>query len=212
MAALKRPVCNFCGNICEFSWYAKKTLSPEMLAARQREKEINQAFGEEKSLTNVLKELTNTYLVCQDCFTLGNYPRSLSADDFEAQTIKTILSDTASSDSDFKRLTPEDKEKLLQQLQMAEQRDDERVNWDAISKEAFKNKYNARDLVFEFITMPISESLNLDIEADLPADSVEQMLNTRKRTLDAANNFIDEYRQQDVTPTVFMDASNPLLA
>lgn len=38
------------------------------------------------------------------------------------------------------------------------------------------------------------------------------MLNTRKRSLDAAQNFMDEYRRQDVTPTVFMDASNPLLS
>ena len=76
-----------------------------------------------------------------------------------------------------------------------EQRDDERVNWKAIAKDTFKGKYSARDLVFEFITMPISESLNLKIEADLPADKLDSMLNTRKRTLDAAHNFMDEYRQ-----------------
>lgn len=75
LSTLKRPVCNFCGNICEFTWHAKKMTTAETLAARQRE--VNEAFGEEKSLANVLKELTNTYLVCKDCFTQGNYPASL---------------------------------------------------------------------------------------------------------------------------------------
>jgi hypothetical protein len=42
--------------------------------------------------------------------------------------------------------------------------------------------------------MPISESLKLDCEADLPAELVEEHLNTRKRTLDAANAYMDEYR------------------
>jgi hypothetical protein len=66
--------------------------------------------------------------------------------------------------------------------------------------------------VFEFITLPISESLNLNFEADLAADVVEEALNTRKRTLDAAHSFMDEYRKTDLTPSVFMDASNPLLS
>lgn len=63
-----------------------------------------------------------------------------------------------------------------------------------LAKEAFKGKYSAKDLIFEFITMPISESLRLDCEADLPAELVEEHLNTRKRTLDAANAYMDEYR------------------
>ena len=63
-----------------------------------------------------------------------------------------------------------------------------------LAKEAFKGKYSAKDLVFEFITMPISESLKLDCEADLRAELVEEHLNTRKRTLDAANAYMDEYR------------------
>jgi len=54
-----------------------------------------------------------------------------------------------------------------------EQKEEDRINWQKLAKEAFKDKYSAKDLVFEFITMPISESLKLDCEADLPADVVE---------------------------------------
>jgi hypothetical protein len=75
-----------------------------------------------------------------------------------------------------------------------EQKEEDRINWQVLAKEAFKGKYSAKDLVFEFITMPISESLKLDCEADLPAELVEEHLNTRKRTLDAAHAYMDEYR------------------
>jgi hypothetical protein len=60
--------------------------------------------------------------------------------------------------------------------------------------------------------MPISESLNLNFECDLPADVIEQHLNTRRKTLDAASNYLDEFRTTETTPSVFMDASNPLLS
>ena len=57
--------------------------------------------------------------------------------------------------------------------------------------------------------MPISESLQLSYEAELPENEVEKHLNTRKSTLDAAHVFYDEYRRETQT-NVFMDASNPL--
>lgn len=60
--------------------------------------------------------------------------------------------------------------------------------------------------------MPISESLHLDFEADLPAHLVEEHLNTRKRSLDAAHAFMDEFSTDNTAPSVFMDASNPLLS
>jgi hypothetical protein len=56
-----------------------------------REEEAMKAFGEQNSLPNVLKELTNTYIVCKECFELGNYPKVLKADDFQTQTLKSIL-------------------------------------------------------------------------------------------------------------------------
>ncbi len=77
---------------------------------------------------------------------------------------------------------------------MHEQKEEDRINWQVLAKDAFKGKYSAKDLVFEFITMPISESLKLDFEADFPADLLEEHLNTRKRTLDAAHAYMDEYR------------------
>ena len=70
----------------------------------------------------MLKELTSSYLICKECFDSGHYPKVLSADDFEPQTIKTILSDPAIPDIDgeLKHLGEEDREKLLMALQAQE--------------------------------------------------------------------------------------------
>lgn len=90
-----------------------------MAAKYLRENESVQAFGEDKALPTVLKELTSTYLICKECFDLGKYPRVLSANDFEQKTIKSILSNdgTAEHVGELKRLGTEDREKLLLALQ-----------------------------------------------------------------------------------------------
>jgi hypothetical protein len=74
-------------------------------------KEATEAFGEEKSLSNVLKELTNSYVVCKECFDQGNYPKVFSSNDFEAQTIESILDEPASKEGDaqVKYLSAEDR-------------------------------------------------------------------------------------------------------
>lgn len=162
----------------------------------------------------MLKELTSNYLVCKECFDLGNFPKVMTKADFEPQTIKSILTDSNQTsvdpDSGLKVLTSEDREKLLHHISLREQ-EDAQINWASIAQEAFKGQYSAKDLVFDFITMPISESLNLDMEPAIKDDVVEAHLNTRKRTLDAANQFLDEFPRNEQT-SVFMDASNPLLS
>ena len=61
--------------------------------------------------------------------------------------------------------------------------------------------------------MPISESLQLNFETEIPAETIEKHLNTRVQNLDAAVNcYYDEYQTKNDKVSVFMDASNPLLA
>ena len=98
---MKRPLCNFCGSLCDYVWYSRKSQSASSLLARQiREKETLESFGEQSSLQNVLKELTNSYVLCKDCFDQGNYPKVFSTDDFEPQTMKSILDDDNVNDSE----------------------------------------------------------------------------------------------------------------
>lgn len=76
LSSLKRPICNFCGNICGFMWYQKKVLSAQSFLNKQiREQESLKSMGEENSLHQVLKQLTNTYLICKECYDQGNYPK-----------------------------------------------------------------------------------------------------------------------------------------
>ena len=50
--------------------------------------------GEGESLHHVLRKLTQTYVLCRDCFTGGHYPKSVSAFDFENQSIESLLKAT----------------------------------------------------------------------------------------------------------------------
>ena len=47
--------------------------------------------GEGDSLHSVLKALTTTYLVCNECYNLGNYPHILKAHDFEKTSLDSTL-------------------------------------------------------------------------------------------------------------------------
>ena len=74
ITSYKRPTCNFCGNICGFYWYKKK---PAVNSNFIKEDNLLKPLGENESLHQALKSLTATYLVCSECFSLGNYPKIL---------------------------------------------------------------------------------------------------------------------------------------
>ena len=69
---------------------------------------------------------------------------------------------------------PEDIEKLVSAVadQLVLARDNgntsasllDSVNWDIISDELFEGKFSSSDCIFEFLKLPISESLKLDFE------------------------------------------------
>jgi len=39
----------------------------------------------------VLKKVSSSYVLCADCFTQGNFPQILSADDFEKSNLDSLL-------------------------------------------------------------------------------------------------------------------------
>ena len=99
LSRLKRPTCNFCGIVCSFIWYMKKAVTTQSLLSRQlKEHETLQAMGESDSLHNTLKELTSSYIVCKECFDLGNFPKVFSPDDFSAMTMKSVFSENRQLD------------------------------------------------------------------------------------------------------------------
>ena len=69
-------------------WYLRKPVSAKELAAQS-------IRGEEpsKSLTlhQALKQLTNSYLICKDCFDNGNFPKVFKPTEFKAMTLRTLL-------------------------------------------------------------------------------------------------------------------------
>jgi len=48
-------------------------------------------FGEADSLHTVLRKLTDSYLICQECYSQNNIPQAMSLEDFEAQTLSHML-------------------------------------------------------------------------------------------------------------------------
>ena len=70
----------------------KKAMTTQNLLTRQlKEQETLQAMGEADSLHNTLKELTSSYIVCKECYDLGNFPKVFSPEDFKAMTMKSVF-------------------------------------------------------------------------------------------------------------------------
>jgi len=48
-------------------------------------------FGEKNSLHNVLRQMTENYIICHDCYKECKIPSSMSLKDFKAMTIPNML-------------------------------------------------------------------------------------------------------------------------
>ena len=68
------------------------------LSQKAREEAALNHFGEQDSLHTVLRKLTDSYILCQDCFSENKIPESLTADDFQPQTIKHLLKPSGESE------------------------------------------------------------------------------------------------------------------
>ena len=80
---------------------------------------------------HTLKELTSSYIVCKECYDLGNFPKVFNPEDFSAMTMKSMFSDKSSieksneaseavvqnevsyEESSKSKFSAEDKEKLI---------------------------------------------------------------------------------------------------
>lgn len=80
------------------------------------------------------------------------------------------------------------------------------VNWDIISEEVYEGKFSSSDCIFEFLKLPISESLKLDFETQ--GAKCEEPLDVKK----PVGNDSVPWNTSQASASVFMDASNPLLS
>ena len=112
--------------------------------------------------------------------------------------------------------TVEEREKLIAAVgeQIVES---ELIDWQTVAEDEFKGKYTGQECVYEFLKLPITESLNLNIESNneqaqkFRAHEKENSKSDANLNLDQSQQFQDEFRAKGTT-SVFMDASNPLLS
>ena len=103
-------------------------------------------MGESDSLHHTLKELTSSYIVCKECYDLGNFPKVFNPEDFSAMTMKSMFSDKSLieksneaseaalqnelsyEESSKNKFSAEDKEKLIAAVTEQTQQSDI-INW-----------------------------------------------------------------------------------
>jgi hypothetical protein len=151
------PLCNFCGNVCDSRhWYKK--IAPAASFTKEGESALKQ-LKEHNSIHQTLKQLTSSYIVCKECFDLGNYPKSLSESDFEQTSLVSLLQ---SQEFKFEKgdLEEEQDEWTEQEVECLINAISEHQNdWDTISRISFKSKKTAEQCVFKFLCLPLTESM-----------------------------------------------------
>ena len=92
------------------------------------------------------------------------------------------------------------------------------IDWLSISANIFGNKFSPRECIFEFLKLPISQSLALNIESKETAETTtavamdsSQPIGAPVVCMDKSKAFKDEYPAKG-TMSVFNDAGNPLLS
>ena len=86
MMQSKRPMCNWCGEVCGVFWFKKKYSEQGF----KEDQSILEA-GEENSLHQMLRSLTLTYVLCADCYKEEKFPKVLTKDNFEMTNLKSLL-------------------------------------------------------------------------------------------------------------------------
>ena len=181
LSDMKRPICNFCGMVCSFLWYMKPPKTSQDILEKQI-KDKDDGSKQPASLHDTLRELTQSYVLCKECFDLGNFPKVFKPEDFQATTLRSILGDETKDDTKAEdqqaressfmavddemvnqapQFTTEEKSSLIEAVT---QQSPDCIDWSSISREAFKGKYTPNECVFEFLRLPISESLSLKLE------------------------------------------------
>ena len=63
------------------------------ISAQELAKQSLRADPSQKSLTlhQALKQLTNCFLICKECFDNGNYPKVFNPEEFQPTTLRSLL-------------------------------------------------------------------------------------------------------------------------
>ncbi len=101
--------------------------------------------------------------------------------------------------------SPDERAKLI--LAVSQQTGD-LIDWLSISANVFENKFSPCQCIFEFLKLPISQSLALSVES---TDNPDLSLSTARKSYDKSSAFAGEFPVKGKI-TVFNDAGNPLLS
>lgn len=101
--------------------------------------------------------------------------------------------------------SPEERAKLI--LAVSQQTGD-LIDWLSISANVFENKFSPIQCIYEFLKLPISQSLALSVES---TDQPDSSLSTARKSYDKSSAFAGEFPTKGKM-SVFNDAGNPLLS
>lgn len=186
------PLCNFCGNVCDNKhWYQKITSKNSF--AREGEQALKH-FKEQDSIHQTLKNLTSTYLICKECFDLGNYPKILSEHDFEKASLKSMLTmpefETPVANEASDSAVEWTQEEIVQLVDAVVEHQND---WEAITQQ-LPHK-TAEQCVLKFLELPLTENMMSKFYASSAAKSVS-----------------NQQLSKQSCPSVLMDTSNPLFS
>ena len=131
-------------------------------------------FKEDNSMHETLKTLTSSYVICVECFEVGNFPKILLREEFQKESLKSILElalpkpekkeEGATRDVEMKPAeaepsgsptdwTQEEIELLVDGVVQYQN------DWDKISKEVFNQLRSADHCVLKFLELPLTENM-----------------------------------------------------
>ena len=168
--------------LCSFLWYIKSPKTSHEILQKQL-KEQDELQQKPLSLHKTLRDLTQNYILCKECFEQGNFPKVFKADDFKPTTMRSILGiggknddnedqDDPQSDGQTHTLNQDilnresafDVDEKNELIEAVTQQSSELIDWHCISQDVFNGKFSPEECVFEFLRLPISDSLSLKLE------------------------------------------------
>lgn len=164
-----RPICDFCGIICGLVWFQQK---PPVTTSK----------------TTEIPEM----VLCIKCYTEGNFPNILSANDF----IKCdLLSKLSANEPQPNRAnwTTEETSRLLDLIIKNQD------NWPEIEKQMGGTR-TKEEIILHFLQLPMKN-----------ISSVHFLFENEEENPQNHNGFPIENLLENAEPTVFSDFSNPLL-
>ena len=162
-----RPLCDFCGIICGLVWFQQK---PPVTTLKATE----------------IPEM----ILCIKCYTDGNFPNILSANDFIKCDLLSKLASNESQPSNRQSWTTEETNRLLDLISKNHE------NWTEIEKQMGGNR-TKEEIILHFLQLPLKN-----------ISSVQFLFENEEEN---PSKLPIESLLENNEPTVFSDFSNPLL-